>query len=244
MLINMYNEVPRVYLDASRDFQFISRLINIVLNSVKHNVDDMYDIPNVKEGSRLAELLAMTLGFKIRRKYNQKQLIAIVNILPEILKNKGTEKAVMLIGNALIQAADRQGKVYCSFDDGILSIILPKDSIDFTLLIDVLPYVLPAGVSYRISRRNQASGSKKTELSQQDVLILSPGKDRDLAVLYSPTVANSEKPTFNNYTLDSSREDNTLNQGLYINTIIPTLETYMYDGTENISTIDEKEEET
>ena len=70
-MIKFREQVPSVYTNASRDFQYLSWLIDVVLNSVKHNVDTIYDLPNVKHDAKLSELLAMTLGFKVKRNYDQ-----------------------------------------------------------------------------------------------------------------------------------------------------------------------------
>ena len=51
-MIKFYEQVPAVYPSASRDFQYLCWLIDIVLNSVKHNVDDLYDLPNSKTSRR------------------------------------------------------------------------------------------------------------------------------------------------------------------------------------------------
>ena len=88
-MIKFKNLVPSVYPNASRDFQYLCWLIDIVLNSVKHTVDDLYDLPNSKADPKLTELLAMTLGFKVKRNYDQDQLRALVAALPRILKYKG-----------------------------------------------------------------------------------------------------------------------------------------------------------
>ena len=76
-MIKFANQVPSVYPSASRDFQYLGWLIDIVLNSVKHNVDDLYDLPNNQADIKLTELLALTLGFKVKRNYDQKQLSAL-----------------------------------------------------------------------------------------------------------------------------------------------------------------------
>ena len=54
-MINLYNQVPTVYTSTSRDFQYLSWLYNIVLNSVKHNVDALYDLPKVQTDNKLIE---------------------------------------------------------------------------------------------------------------------------------------------------------------------------------------------
>jgi hypothetical protein len=156
-MINFYNQVPTIYTSASRDFQYLSWLINIVLNSVKHNVDDLYKLPTTKTDPRLAEILAMTLGFKVKRNYNQKQLMALVSIIPSILKYKGTEKAVTMSLAALVNAAGAPGDFSCSVSGTQLTITVPKGLIDITLFIDLLDYILPAGMTCRIVRKNQVN---------------------------------------------------------------------------------------
>lgn len=167
-MINFYDLVPSIYTDTSRDFQYLSWLINVVLNSVKHNVDRMYDLPNQKADPRITELLALTLGFKVKRNYNEQQLQALVSILPSILKYKGTKKAVLMAGKALLNAAGPTAVFDCSLEDNILKILLPEELIDVVLLTDLLPYILPAGVTCQITRKTETQSKYSTKLSQVD----------------------------------------------------------------------------
>ena len=178
-MINLYNLVPTIYSQTSRDFQFLSWLINIVLNSVKHNVDGLYDLPKADADSKLSELLAFTLGFKIRRNYDKEQLLALVNIIPKLLRYKGTAYALELAGNALIKASGAVGECKIKTDEealknlknGIIEIYLPKDLIDVSLFTDLLPYILPAGMTCRFVRQAVTSSSFETAYSyQQDVV--------------------------------------------------------------------------
>ena len=169
-MIKFHDLVPSVYSSASRDFQYLGWLINIVLNSVKHNVDDLYDLPNSKSNSRLTELLAMTLGFKIKRNYDQQQLQALVAILPRILKYKGTITAVKMAGNALIAASGAIGDFNCEVRDGELLVVLPVNLIDVSLFTDLLPYILPAGMTCHIVRKNQIQETYKTKLAYDEIL--------------------------------------------------------------------------
>ena len=156
-MINFYDQVPSIYPSASRDFQYLSWLINIVLNSVKHNVDDLYNLPKVGFDSKLSELFALTLGFKIKRNYDQKQLAALAAILPSILKYKGTEKAIKMAAEALITASGALGDTkYEVTDSREVTIKLPKDiTIDITLFLDLLDYILPAGMTCRVTRKDE-----------------------------------------------------------------------------------------
>lgn len=155
-MINFRDQVPSVYTSASRDFQYLSWLINIVLNSVKHNVDDIYNLPNNKADSKMSELFALTLGFKVKRNYDQKQLAAVAAILPSILKYKGTIKAVEMAAEALITASGALGGTEYKVIDSQLRVIIPKDiTIDITLFLDLLDYILPAGMTCRVIRENR-----------------------------------------------------------------------------------------
>lgn len=224
-MINFYNQVPSVYTSASRDFQYLSWLINIVLNSVKHNVDDMYDLPNTKADPRLTELLAMTLGFKVKRKYDQDQLATIVSILPSILKYKGTREAVELVAKALIATAGAVGTFKCEMKNNCLIVVLPKELIDTTLFMDLMPYILPAGITCRVVRATQVDAAvKPTEVDYENVVRATWHHDmhwngdtksvEGLAGLFTPGKA----PNFA-FNID----DKTPNVGLLDNSIIPNI---------------------
>lgn len=238
-MIQFYDQVPSIYTNASRDFQYLSWLINIVLNSVKHNVDDIYDLPNTKADPRLTELLAMTLGFKVKRNYDQKQLATLVSIIPSILKYKGTEKAIRMAGEALITASGTRASFDCEMSGNMLKVILPKDLVDTTLFVDLLPYISPAGITCRIVRKNQIQETLKTEVGYDDVLQAKWYKDLSwsdetndlygLAGLFEP----GSKPILANYS-NKPGEPHILNTGLLSNTIIPMLDSSIYGPTADI----------
>lgn len=248
-MINFYDLVPSIYVNTSRDFQYLSWLINIVLNSVKHNVDAMYDLPNAKADPRLTEILALTLGFRVKRNYDQKQLTALVSIIPSILRCKGTERAVTLAGEALITASGTTGVCECKTVDNRLEVIIPRELVDVMLFMDLLPYILPAGMTCRIIRRNQIPHSAGTEVDYEDSRIahLQPDLEWDastatnkkaagLSVMLDTTdiVAKDTdgnayeegiEPVFANYRKTEANPGYTLNTGLIDNTIIPVLDT-------------------
>jgi hypothetical protein len=152
-MIKFVNQVPSIYTSASRDFQYLSWLINIVLNSVKHNVDGLYNLPNISSDSKVSELLALTLGFKIKRNYDQKQLVALVATLPLILKYKGTITAVQIAAYALVKASGALGDAECEVEGAELVVTLPSGLVDIALFLDLLAYILPAGMTCRIDRK-------------------------------------------------------------------------------------------
>ena len=226
-MIKFSEQVPSVYPNASRDFQYLCWLINIVLNSVKHNVDSLYDLPNSVADARLTELLAMTLGFKIKRNYDQKQLAALVAVLPRILKYKGTKTAVDIAGKALIAASGSAGGFNAEVKDCELKITLPEQLVDATLFMDLLPYILPAGMTCRIVKTNQVSKSRTTKLDYSEILIAKwiPDLDWDRTEQKSTGLSHlyevpGAEPTVANY-LNGNKD--TPNIGLLDSGIIPML---------------------
>lgn len=152
-MINIKNQIPSVYYDASRDFQILGHLYEVVLNYVKTNADMLYLLPNgIEEDTRATELLATTLGFKLKRNYDKTQLAALVSIFPQLLKIKGTKRAVDLAGNALVKASGVPGMFISEIHDNVLTVKIPIELSDITLFMDLLPYILPFGLRVSIVR--------------------------------------------------------------------------------------------
>ena len=152
-MINIKDQIPSIYYDASRDFQILGHLYEVVLNYSKTNADMLYLLPDgIKTDTRATELLAMTLGFKLKRNYDKEQLAALVSILPQLLKIKGTIRAVELAGNALIKAAGIDGSFDSTLNNHILTIKIPQELSDITLFMDLLPYILPFGIRVSVIR--------------------------------------------------------------------------------------------
>ena len=235
-MIKFREIVPSVYTNASRDFQYISWLIDIVLNSVKHNVDDLYDLPNTRADAKLTELLAMTLGFKVKRNYDQKQLTALVAALPRILKYKGTKDAIEMAGRALIAATGSKGSITCTTEENELIVVIPKTLVDISLFTDLLPYILPAGMTCHIKRTDMGRYTVEDpiELGYDQIVIaklipaLTVTNNKEitgLATMYNVqnTAAQFSDTTFANYTKNAN-DDYDVNFGLLNNTMIASLE--------------------
>jgi hypothetical protein len=152
-MININHQVPNIYYDASRDFQLLGHLYEVVLNYTKTNADMLYLLPNgIEADTRTTELLATTLGFKLRRNYDKAQLAALVSIFPQLLKIKGTQRAVNLAGNALVKASGVPGVFSSKIENHVLTVNIPIELSDITLFIDLLPYILPFGIRVSIIR--------------------------------------------------------------------------------------------
>lgn len=150
-MIKLQEMTPDVYYNQSRDFQFIGRLFDVVLNSTKTNSDLLYALPiSDNSDERLVDLMAMTLGFKSKHNYNVKQLTALCSAFCEILRNKGNMQSIKMAVNALFGAEGIPVNTETDYEDGVLEIYIPDDLTDLNLLRDLLVYILPAGVSCSI----------------------------------------------------------------------------------------------
>lgn len=187
--IELQTLTPSVYYNQSRDFQYIGRLFDIVLNSVKMNADMLYNIPlSENSDEKLTDLMAMTLGLKLKHKYPAKQLTAICSCFSEIMRNKGSLYAVELAVNALLNAEGltKEYKVDMDVEKCKLTIYVPFQLSDTSLLRDIMDYILPAGVSCSICILNFTSATANTKLA------ITSAKQYDTINEYSTLVDSSK----------------------------------------------------
>lgn len=168
-MIKLQELTPRVYYEQSRDFQFIGRLYDIVLNYVKTNADNLYTLPIGKNmDEKLLNLLAFTLGFQSKHHYNSKQLLAICSVLPLILKNKGSLNAILIAVNSILYAEGINQALDYEFKNNNLVLYLSQDLSDLTLLKDIMIYILPAGIGCDMIKEIQSVNKIETILTTKD----------------------------------------------------------------------------
>jgi hypothetical protein len=183
-MIRLQKYTPNIYYEQSRDFQFIGRLYDVVLNSVKTNADIIrYGLPfNEQSPQTLLDLMTRTLGFKPKHQYSHAQLLAICSVFSEILKNKGTIRAVQLIGEVILRTEGVIGSVACFMllDDitekelPTLRIIVPDKLAEIALFYDLLEYVIPAGCLIEVVRGEYIPPIEATTevLASDDFIVL------------------------------------------------------------------------
>lgn len=173
-MIKLQNYTPEIYYKESRDFQFIGRLFDLVLNSIKTETDLIYNIPlSSNSDEKLLELLTLTLGFKPKHQYNAQQLKAICSVFAEILKHKGSIKALKIACEALFNSMDIDQALDYDFTDGNkteLNLYIPPEFEDFTILKDLLAYVLPAGMSCNIIKELHITTTTNTNIGIKDTV--------------------------------------------------------------------------
>ena len=197
-MIKLQDLTPSIYYEQSRDFQFIGRLYDIVLNYIKTNADNLYTLPIGKNmDEKLLNLLAFTLGFQSKHHYNSKQLLAICSVLPLILKNKGSLNAILIAVNSILYAEGISQALDYEFKNNNLVLYLSQDLSDLTLLKDIMIYILPAGIGCDMIKEIQSVNKIETILTTTDEVtvykdiaskfnrILNPRKDTDKAILAS-----------------------------------------------------------
>ena len=172
-LIKFQDLTPEVYYKRSRDFQYIGRLFDLVLNNAKMNTDIISSLPlNPDMDPRLLDLLALTLGFKSKHEYNTKQLAALCSIFPFVLRNKGSKLAIETACNALLNAEGITKKASIEVSNQTVSIFLPSELSDLNLLKDLLNYILPAGMSCSlVQEATLVPPSSTTLVNYQDYVV-------------------------------------------------------------------------
>ena len=174
-MIKLQDYTPDVYYNESRDFQFIGRLYDIILNYVKTNADLLYELPlSDNSDSQFIELLAFTLGFQPKHKYTAKHLRAICSVFSDILRNKGTIQSVLIACYAIFNAEGIDGGVEYELlnNSTHFKLYLPPELKDTTLLVDVLNYIIPAGMSFDLTKTVLLTGNATTEVNITDTLKL------------------------------------------------------------------------
>lgn len=171
--IKLQHMTPRPYYEQSRDFQLIGRLFDIVLNSVKTNADMIYSLPlSVDTDEKLADLVALTLGFKLKHNYPAKSLMALCSAFPTALKKKGSLAGVEEIVKTLVRAEGLKDKWICETNEACdtVSVVVPLRFSNVTLLKDALEYVIPAGMSCEVSKMNFMLSEEVTEIAISDAV--------------------------------------------------------------------------
>jgi hypothetical protein len=180
-MIKLQDLTPEVYYKQSRDFQFIGRLYDIVLNYSKTNAANLCQLPigdNMNE--QLLNLLALTLGFKPTKNYNSKQLLAICSVLPDIMRNKGSLNALIIAANALLTAEGiEQALDYTIIPKQSITLYVSQQLSDLNLLKDLLDYILPAGISCGIVKELQARAKIETIIGIRDDVNVYPAKQAE-----------------------------------------------------------------
>lgn len=143
-MIKLYDLLPKIYYDNSRDFQAIARSFEVLYNSIKTNADLINE-----EDITLVNLLASTLGFNVKHKYDSRDLYKICLVFHDIIKLKGSKSAILMAVNTLLNAQNIDAVPDVFTKNNVIEIHIPIELEDTILLEDLFDYILPAGSVYR-----------------------------------------------------------------------------------------------
>ena len=157
-MFRLQNNVPQVYVEQSRDFQLFCRVLDILQNGTKFDIDSIINVLDpFLANDRMLELLCTKVGFFPKHHYDAEILRHIIAVFPYAIKHKGSEAGIRAAVNSIIKAesvtsADSPNDVLIYIyreDDGgiVVNISAPYDIKNRNALNDVLSYILPAGCS-------------------------------------------------------------------------------------------------
>jgi hypothetical protein len=197
-MIDFKKLYPSVYYDKSRDFQLIGRTYEIVFNYLKTGVDTIkHDPLTTDSDEQLLDLMSYTLGFKPKHKYNTTQLVAICSALMLIMKNKGSIKSIEYALAALLKAEGitDEGTIHVDYSKNILTIYCPSQLSDIVLLNDLLDYILPAGLSYNITRQSQTTTAyEEYPVTSSDYTISAVQMNTDVSIAPTYEITSTMVP--------------------------------------------------
>ena len=212
-MIRLQDLVPNVYYEKSRDFQFIGRLFDIVLNSVKTNSDTLYNLPSGKnKDERLLNLLAFTLGFQPKHHYNSKQWDKMIyNITVE---NKGSLNAIIIATNAILHAEGlTQPLSYSITPRESITLYLPTQLSELTLLSDLMNYILPAGLYCNFVKEISKATNVETKIGVKSEVIIS----KENPYYYNKLLKANEVTKYRKNLIDDKTTDEKEGQGVLMN---------------------------
>lgn len=187
-MIKMQDLTPEVYFNNSRDFQLIGHLFDLVLNATKTEAEILFSLP-LSENSpdQLLNLMAMTFGLKLdMTKYTATQLRAICSIAPKMMKTKGSLQAVHYLIAALMRT-EGSSEEYLVEQDKLnpyhITILLPTQAKHKIILDEILPYILPAGMTYSIKQAFIVTTQTDTKYGYSDRVTVAKEYSIDKATL-------------------------------------------------------------
>ncbi len=173
-MIKIQESVPSVYYNSSRDFQFIGHLFDLVLNAVKTDADLLFNLPlSINSDDQLLDLMTYTFGLRLdKKRYNSKQLRAICSVAPQMLRAKGSISAVQLLCTALMHADGLEDRfvVELSNNNTVLTISLSPLASCKDIILEILPYILPAGIVFNIVSIGTSKLAATTEVGLDETV--------------------------------------------------------------------------
>ena len=232
--MKVQNMVPEVYYKESRDFSYIGRVLEVVLNHMKTNADLVNSNLNTVDSDDLLNSLAYTLGFKPKHKYINKDLANICSNFVTIMKNKGTTYAIEECVKILLNSQNIIGDYIILLDEDNckLTIGLPSATQDIILLEDLFDYILPTGWIYEINNISRVEEHPDVFYFNESGLLNKNTVTANLGQVSRTPVSAEALPVGYEFIDNTTNIDNAYTENADIH--IPRSQTFsgvIYDGT-------------
>lgn len=174
MLLKTKNLTPAVYSKESRDFQLIGNVYDTAFALSRAGIDAMPNAAlNTHTDKRFATLLCRTLGFFPRRDYSADVLLAVAGIFKDLMKNKGTIKALeklVLTLDKIHGSSSIKGIVQEKVDGNTVISLYVSNTIEYIDIIEeLLHYIVPTGILVNIYKfQGSAESLSSTNISLSD----------------------------------------------------------------------------
>lgn len=183
-LIKLQDKTPAVYTQESRDFQLLCRLFDCIVNGVKFDIDNMVNINNTMWiRGNILELLQTKLGFFTEYDINDDVMRYVLAGFPEIIRAKGSIKAIKEAINVFLKAYDIVGQVTIwESGDGIAksniiaadhTIIIGLNKVvkNMYVLEEIFKYIIPTGYGVKFYFYNKISELQKYVIENKAKLV-------------------------------------------------------------------------
>ena len=153
-MFRLQENVPEIYVKASRDFQLFCRIYDVINNSIRFNAKSIDNLLNPMLASdRILPLLATRVGFFPKHEYNTNALREVISAFPFIVKYKGSKLGIEMALNVILKIENNYDKSFV-FIDSEHSLVGKKKKNKIKgedLLRDVLSYIIPIGYDLEVS---------------------------------------------------------------------------------------------
>ena len=191
-MIDVIRQTPLEYSKQSRDYQVLARLYTALYNINKMYIDNMQvwenDIDN-----KLTTLRARTLNFIPKHSWDLDDLDAAISCFKYIMRKKGTITAIEFCLTILLRIKKLSGEV--SVENGTLlidekdnriEVRIPGQLASVGVVEDLFDYLLPAGMTYRITEYEQTEPGAKTDIIHTQDYSREIVQDEELMLYDSP----------------------------------------------------------
>lgn len=153
-MIDVVKQTPIEYSIQSRDYQKLARIYTVLYNLSKMYIDDM-KVWETNIDNKLTTLRSKTLNFDPKHAWNLDDLDAAISCFKYVMRRKGTIQALSFCLTILLRMRKMSGII--SEERGTIEVEgnkvivkIPQQLASAGVVEDLIEYLLPAGMTYRI----------------------------------------------------------------------------------------------